>query len=292
MTPSSRAALLVVAAGLGGCEKCASPTGTADGADAASERDGGVVNATVLPTASVAAMVNPENLPAYTGPTGSLEGTITVSGDPPLVIKRDFSRCAAAETLYGRSFREGDGRKLADAIVVVTGYQGFYLPEKEEAKQVRIEGCGYDTRTVTLTFGQRLDVKNMSADFWTPLLEPGQHNRFMIATPKGDAIRLYPKKPGHYLLIDRDRKYVDVDVYALLQPLHAVTDMAGHYRIDGVPVGKMTVRTTHPRFEGTATAELDVKPGVIQRLDLALVHTKSDAGAPGEDDAGHRPTLR
>jgi hypothetical protein len=253
--------------------------------------DAGVVNATPMPTASVEAMLNPDHLPAYDGPTGSVEGTVTVSGDPPVPTPADFSKCPDAEKIWGTSFREGPGRRddvderpratLVDAIVGVTGYRGFYVPERNEKKRVTIRGCGYEQRTVTMTLGQELDVANESRDLWMPLLEPGITKVIRPVPPRGDPVPFYPKRPGHYLLVDNNRRYVVVDLYVFLHPLHTATDGQGHYRIDGIPVGKVSVSTKHPRFTGEATTELDVKAGVVHHVDLALKHVRApDAGPP------------
>ncbi|MBX3189324.1 MAG: hypothetical protein KF819_20035 [Labilithrix sp.] len=266
--------------------------------------DSGVLNATTLPAASVARMVNPESLPAYAGPTGVIEGVVTVTGDEAPKTTADFSRCPAAEKTWGRKFREGvlgpgGVRPLADAVVVVTGYKGFYVKEKDEAEEIRIEGCGYTARTVTMTFGQRLEVKNLSKDFWTPVLEPGSNMILMMAPPQGDPVKIYPKKPGHYLLVDRDRKYAVVDVYAFLHPLHAATTPTGYYRIEGVPVtsggAKLKVSSMHPQFDATADAEVEVKAGEVAKVDLTLKYkTPPDAGAPKDagPDAPYHPILR
>lgn len=299
---SSLVALLVPAALLAGCEDCgkggsaaadaAAPPSSA-AATASAAEDASVLNVTPLPAASVAAMVNPEKLPAYSGPTGSVEGTITVKGDPSPPMPADFSRCQAASLTYGKKFREGPDRTLADAVVVVTGYRGFYIPEKSEAKETVIEDCAYKARTVTMTFGQRLEVKNVSNDFWTPVLEPGTNMVLMMATPKGDPSKIYPKKPGHYLLLDRDRKYSVVDVYAFLHPLHAATDTYGHYRIDGIPVGKLTVSTTHPQIDDTAERLIDIQAGVVTKVDFVLENVNRDAGPKDAGpDAPFHPTLR
>lgn len=278
------AALSLTLAACGDCNK--PPAADADGGgavtDAMSARDGDVVNVTPVPTASVAKMVNPDNLPVYTGETGSVEGTVTITGDPPVPTPFDFSMCRDAEKMYGVSFRKNERDELADAIVVVTGYKGF-LPEKSDSKLVTIEGCGYTQRTVTLTFGQRLDVKNLSKDFWSPVLEPNASSVMMMAVPNGDPVKIYPKKPGHWLLLDHDRKYVVVDVYAFLHPLHTATDVNGHFRIDGVPVGHLSLGVTHPRFDAVAKLDIDVKPGVVQRADVVLVHKHVDAGAAAVD---------
>jgi hypothetical protein len=287
---------LVLAAALAaplltGCQSCSGSSGPAADAGATAAADAAVVNATVLPASSVAAVVNPENLPVYTGPTGSIEGTVTVTGDPPIPTPADFSKCPGAAAIWGTSFREGPGRTLPDAVVGVTGYKGF-VPAKSEAQEITIEGCGYSSRTVVMTFGQRLEVKNLSKDFWTPVLQPGPTMVMMMAAPNADPVRLYPKKPGRYLVVDRDRRYVDVDVFVLYQPLATVTDPWGRYRIDGIPVGKVKVSTTHPRFVAEAEAEVEIKAGIIAKHDFVLRHTRPDAGAaPPAADAGYHPVL-
>jgi hypothetical protein len=244
--------------------------------------DAAPLNASPLTTAAVAKLVNPDGLPAYAGATGSIEGTITVTGPEPPKANADFAKCPSAEKTYGTSFRVGparaDGaRPLGDAIVVVTGYKGFFVPEKEEATLATIEGCAYEKRTVTMTFGQRLEVKNGTSQLWGPYTEPGG-KVVMLATPGGEPLKIYPQKPGHYLLLDREHAYAVSDLYAFLHPLHASTDEHGHYRIDGVPLGKLKVNTTHPRFTAEATADVDVRPGVVQKVDLVLRYESPDAG--------------
>ena len=302
---SSASLLALAVTGCDGCSKPqVSPTDAAPADSAAPTAttvtlpDAGPMNVTPIPMATIAKMVNPQKLPAYTGPTGSIEGTITVTGDPSPATPADFSRCPDGEKVYGRAFRDGplggDGsgrRWLADAVVAVTGYGNFYIPEKNEAVAITIEGCGYSQRTVTMTFGQRLEVKNLTKQFWTPKLEPPQSGMLMMATPGGDAVKLYPKQPGHYHLIDHDRKYVVDDLYAFLHPLHTASKVGGSYRIDGVPVGKVKVNTSHPRIPDTeASQEIEIRECVVAKVDLELVN-KTPAPAPTDADAAY-PKLR
>lgn len=296
--------LLALSAALFGCPK--STTRSEETADAAAtapsastlrfpETDAAPVTAGPVSPEEVAKFVNPKGLPAYSGPTGSVEGTIRVTGDPPASTPADFSKCPAAAEVWGKQFREApapDGsRVLADAIVAVTGYTGSFVPEKDEAETVKIEGCGYQRRVVTMTFGQRLEVKNDSTEFWTPLLEPTPNKVMMMAPPKGDAVRLYPKRPGRFLLVDHDRRYANADVFVMLHPLHATTDLAGHYRIDGVPVGKLKVNTTHPRITTEASADVTIEPNVVARVDLVLRNTAVDASAPPQGAPSGRPVV-
>lgn len=254
--------------------------------------DAAPLNVTPVATASVARKVNPDSLPAYSGPTGSVEGKITVTGDPaPESGIKSFPLCkdGSAEPVYGHAFREGVAtapggpRPLADAIVAITGYGNFFVPEKNEAHAVTIEGCSFGARTVTMTFGQRLEVSNKSSAFWTPLLQPAVANLQMMAVPGGDPIKLVPRREGFYRLLDRDRTWAESDVYVLYHPLHTVSTLTGTYRIDGIPAGKVKVNTSHPRIPSSEAAqEIEIKPDEVTHADLALVYrtpAKPDAGA-------------
>lgn len=286
--------LALVGFGTTGCGGCSKAETAASDAAALPPltADAGPMNVTPVPAASIAAAVNPQKLPAYTGPTGSVEGTIFVTGDPAPKTPANFKMCPAGEQIYGHAFRDGtakapgEPRWLADAVVAVTGYGNFYVPERQEAKELAIKDCGFSTRTVTMTYGQRLDVKNLTKDFWTPQLQPTQAPVLMMATPGGDPVKLYPKLAGHYLLVDHDRKWAEDDLYAFLHPLHTSSAVGGTYRIDGVPVGKVKVNTSHPRITGEASKEVEIKAGETAHVDLTLDYKTpppappSDAGPP------------
>ena len=223
--------------------------------------------------------MNPGHATPYTGPTGSVEGTIRIQGPPaPDAEGLNFSFCPDGQGEYGKLFREGpagpDGsRPVADAVVTVVDYQGF-VPERREAERATIVGCGYDARTYAMTFGQRLDIANASPKYWAPELQGAEMPALMVAPPNGDAVKLYPPKPGRYRLHDQMRHtYAVADVYVLLQPLHAVSDVAGHYRIDGVPVGKAKVGVTLPATGSFAKADVDVAANEVKTVDLVVSWT-------------------
>jgi hypothetical protein len=315
--------LAVVAPALGGCPRSSStsaedagaaPSSTAEKLVDAGEPsgpttvssgpDGGageLMNSAGLGPDELRRALNPTNLPVYSGPTGAVEGKVWVEGPPSPDVAIDAPRCPGAVALYGKRFREGPprgadagaGRALVDTVVAVTGYKGFYVPEKREAASVLIDGCGYTQRTVTMTFGQRLEVRNTSTEFWSPVLEPAPNAVFMMAPPRAsEPVRLYPKRPGLFRLGDHDRKYVNADLYAFLHPLHTVTSSAGHYRIDGVPVGKVKVNARHPAIEDETTQEIEIRANVVAQVDLVIHYTPKDAGAPDVDSGVFRPVLR
>jgi hypothetical protein len=298
----ARLALALMPLALAACPDRKDPGASGAAADAADAVDASrpaptaPVNALPIPSASVAAALGADKLPAYKGPTGSLEGTIWVKGDPAPSVDADFSKCPAGAKTFGKLFRDGPPneaglRPLADAFVGVTGYTGYYLPETREAKLATLEDCAFAQRTIDLTFGQRLDISNRTSALFAPALSGFSTPALMIAPPHGDAVRLYPPKPGYYTMSDRfEGVYLREDVYVVLHPLHTVTDRAGHYRIDGIPAKTKLTVFARLAVIGEASTEIEVLPSVVAKADLTLTFAPKDAGAPQKPkDAGYTP---
>jgi hypothetical protein len=265
---------------------------------AATVADAGAETRSPIPKELVDSVVNPEHLPAYSGPTGSVEGTIVVVGPSAPDVKVDVSQCPAALDTYGKLFREGSPaapggpRPLADTVVIAVGYGGAYVPERQPAKQVTISpNCAYPTRTLTMTFGQRLEVTNQSKYAFAPRIDSDLSPAVMLAAPMGmgDPIRLYPRRAGHSAMGDVMQPFVREDLYVLRYPLHTVSDLDGHYRIDGVPVGNMTVRALHPTVASEAQAPVDIVANVVARVDLTLEYAPT---ARKVDDTKREPIFR
>ncbi len=294
------------ATGCGGCGQDKPAPIPTENADAATEATALAASQglTVLPvpSASVLKMLNPGDLPVYSGQTGSMEGDVFVTGDPaPPEMGKSFERCPEAAAMYSKQFRDGppraDGsRPLADAMVAVQLLgTGIFVPEKNEAQLVTIDQCSYSARTFVLTYGQRLDVKNLAAPatkkIYAPTFENAPDPALMIATPGSDPVHLYPKVIGRYRLVDRIKNdWMEADVFVIGHPLHAVSNAVGHYRLDGVPVGKRTVNFFHPVIPGEGVnKDVEVRTGVVQKLDVVLSYAKPKA-VP-QKDAGHQVVL-
>ena len=234
-------------------------------------------NASQLKESEVLAFVNPTKLPVYTGPTGSIEGTVTITGDaPPDVPGLDFRRCPAGRSMYEKLFRVGatqtnGGKTLADALVAVTGYGSHFLPERNPVRKATFESCAFDDRTIDMTIGQSLEITNRDTTLFAPSLAQAPLPALMLAAKNTAPVNLYPPRPGYYTLVDRmELAYLRADVYVMLQPLHHVTTLDGHYRIDGIPVGTVTVNTRLARIRKEASREVDVHANTVQTVDLSL----------------------
>jgi hypothetical protein len=225
----------------------------------------------------VLAFVNPEKLPVYKGPTGSVEGTITITGDPaPLVPHLDFGKCPQAKPFYEKLFRTGateasGAKTVADALVAVTGYGAYFVPERNPVRAVTFENCAFTERTIDMTIGQRLDVSSKDETLFAPILAQAQLPALMLASKSTAPVGLFPPKPGYYTLTDRmELAYLRGDVYVLLQPFHTVTGLDGHYRIDGIPVGNVTVSTRLARLRKDASRQVLIEANAVKTLDLTI----------------------
>jgi hypothetical protein len=279
----------LTALALAGCSHPAPPTPAAspDASSTAAAIDAGPSQTKITDSFPIAkelveAALNPNGLPAYSGPTGSVEGTVYVTGPASPDVTVDATRgCPAAIDTYGKLFRSGtpahpgDPRPLADAVVVVMGYSGFYIPEREPAKKVVIgENCAYPGRAITMTYGQRLEVMNDSTVPFAPTIEDQFSPAVMMAPPRraGDAVKIYPRVPGFAALTDRIQLFSRVELYVLRQPLHTVSALDGHYRIDGLPIGKLTVSARQAGVGSEVAAPVEVVANVVRQVDLTLIY--------------------
>jgi hypothetical protein len=251
--------------------------------------------------ANVLAVVNPEGLPKYAGPTGTLVGNVYVTGDAPPTQSFDYKRCndaRRAEEMYGKLFREEalDGKRaLLDAVVGVIGYGDAYIPAPQEPVRVEIKNCALSARTYLLTFGQSLNIFNLEApkktNFFAVDLQAGAGPALMVAPPQGEPTNVRPRKVGHDLLVDKmDRPFLVADVFVTRHPLHAVTRAAGAYRISGIPVGELQAMAFHPAFgdagrtqapaDASASREapqgqpVTIKANETTRLDFVLTYRR------------------
>jgi len=256
--------------GLGACKSKPSPSPAAVGSVALPAP---IASSLPIDPKIVSAAVNGNNEAPYAGATGTISGIITVSGDPPPDMPEAVagipSDCASAKEIYGKLFREGPGRGLADVVVGVTGYKG-YLPEESPAQIADANGCAWNSRTYVLTFGQSLDVRSRDSRAYVPDLMGARLKAQLVAVPRGDAIHLYPEQPGRYQLTDSMRLFMMAEVLVVKFPTHAVTGLDGRYVIPRVPVGKVKVSALLPTTMAQAEKEVEVHAGELVDVPLTL----------------------
>jgi hypothetical protein len=229
---------------------------------------GPVSTAIPVPVSKIEGVVNPNHEKPYAGPKGTLEGVVHVTGDEP--PKRDITipfECGEAYGTYGKVFREGNGRTLADAMVAVTGYHG-YIPAEGDVYPISIHGCAYDRRTLVLTYGQRIEVTNRDKkQSFLPQLDGSGAPAQLVAMPKGDAVKLYPLEVGHYALREgmKAKDWMYADVFVLQYSTHAVTGLDGRYRIANIPAGKVKVAVYLPLIDSGVHPDVGVPDSSLEK---------------------------
>lgn len=230
----------------------------------------------------VSKVVNPDNEPAYTGPTGVVRGIVTATGDPAPVatthLQQIKGNCPEARESYGRLFREGLARSLADVLVAVTAYKG-YVPEKEMKQVVAARGCAFSTRTIALTFGQTLDIVSKDREAYVPNLLGSRMKVQLLALPGGAGSTVYPPEPGHYMLTDDMKLFMMADVFVLKYSTHDVTGLDGSYEIAGIPVGKARISALLPATGAVVEKDVEIKAGAPLELALELPFDAKDLEA-------------
>jgi len=235
-------------------------------------KDAGVKIA-AIPEQRIEAVNNATKQALYQGPTGAIEGTVIMTGDiaPDLTpyIDKIPSDCGVAANTYGKLFREGEGRSVADVLVAATGYNG-YLKPKVDHVDLTAHDCAWKKRTLAVTFGQYISVKSTDARPYIPQLLGGPPAALLVAVPGGDAVPVYPNEPGHYVLIDSMRLYSKADVFVVRYPTCDVTGLNGRYRIEGVPVGPVTVSALLPSTSSTSSRQVTVEANATAHVDFSL----------------------
>lgn len=240
------------------------------------------IEATPPPREEVEKFSNPTHLPPYQGPTGSVSGVVRMKGDAPPDTLSDVKdakpECELAKPVYGKLFREGPGRSVADVLVAVTGYEGFVAP-KETVVPVQGEGCTWGPRTIAMSFGQKLRISTKDRKPYVPELVGQQTLAQLFVLPDAEPIELVPRKPGRFLLLDSMRLYNRADVFVLTYPTTDVTELDGRFVISGIPVGKVKVNAFLPSANLVVEKEVEVKAETTTELEFELVYSK-DAAAP------------
>jgi hypothetical protein len=226
------------------------------------------------PADAIVAAVDPKGVEPYKGPTGTLKGTIHMTGDPapPITGLKIPSKCGEASATYTKLFRVGLDKTLADVLVAVTDYEGL-VPAEGEAMKMTIHGCATAKRTIAATYGQRIEVSNLDpGEQYMPYLAGAPTEAILVAVGNGAPVKLYPQQPGHYQVRDMlPNPFLTAEVFVLAYATHDVTGLDGQYEIKNIPVGKVKVNAFLPVLLRKAAEEklVEIKPGE-NKLDFTI----------------------
>lgn len=291
-----RAWLPLLVSMLAGCRETSPPPGGSSGGaagqgtrispaseEAARQRD-----------EAVAKSLNPQGLPPYSGPVGGIHGLVTVSGDEPPTLQDVAAKipdtCPRALEMQRKLFRQGLDRSLADVLITVTEYQGFVKPHSDTVR-VDAKGCAFDANVIAMVYGQRLDVYSRDSQPYMPRLLGVPSYTLRVAMPGGNAVPVFPPKPGHYLLVEETRDYMRSELYVLNYPTFDVTGLDGAFEITGIPAGKVKVTAFWPALGKVSEQRLEIQAGVTKDLkfDFAFSQSEYDVALRAQAAEGAAP---
>jgi hypothetical protein len=233
----------------------------------------------------IAAVVNPGKATEYTGPTGVVEGTITVKGDPPSI--RTFGNlpkgCAHAGEVHGPAYRAGAKKELADVLVAAIKVAGYVRPSRDD-KHVTIKDCAIEPTLIDLSLGQRLMITNADDQPYMPQVPVKMLVR-RLAMKGMSPVPVFLTRPSAYALSwllggePNVASTPTATVFVLPNALHAVTGTDGKFRIAGIPAGKAQIFASHVDMP-EASKDVEIKAGEVLKVDLVLNYTAKPSTTP------------
>lgn len=232
----------------------------------------------------IQAIVNPGKATEYTGPTGVVEGSIKVKGDPP--IDRTFMKlpagCEDAWKVHAPIYRAGPKGELADTLVAAIGYAGFVRPSRED-KVVTIKNCSIEPTVIDLSLGQRLMVGNADKMPYMPQL-PDKAPVRRLALQNMSPVPMFLTQPGAFGMTwlagaMPGSDVPSVMVFVLPNAIHSVTGLDGKFRLTGIPVGKARITASHFGMD-EAFKDVEIKAGTETKVDLTLTYKRPASAVP------------
>ncbi len=244
----------------------------------------------------IRAIVNPSNQSEYTGPTGVVEGTITVIGDPPDITTypKIPPTCSHGAAVHGATYRKGPKDALEGALVAVIGYSGYVRTPRDD-RSITIRDCAIEPPVVDLTIGQRLMVTNDDDVPYMPQVAAKMVVRRIALkgmTPVPVMLTHIAPYAMSWLLNEAPSPDVPTaTVFVLPSPLHVVTALDGKYRVAGIPVGKAKLTIAHIGMP-EVMKDVEIKAGEVLKLDLQMTFKGKGPPAPVPSTSVKKPLIK
>jgi hypothetical protein len=176
--------------------------------------------------------------------------------------------CAAANEAARTAVALGPTRGLAGVVLAGSDFTRFRQREPT-LHRISIRGCKLTPSIVAASEGDHLEIENLDAFPFAPLVGPAYQVR---ALQPGKRMRA-PVSPGEVdsILCSRDAPCGRTDLLTFFHPVHTVSGADGVFRIPDFPAGQL-VRVTawHPLFYEAETF-VWLEPGQRGQAELALV---------------------
>jgi plastocyanin len=208
--------------------------------------------------------------PAAAGPTGSVTGTVTLAGAPPvrpqLPVQKNREVCG--ETVPDDRLVIGPGGGVHYAVVTVEGVQGGRKPQRDATIVLDNRACHFVPHVQTAEVGQWLELQNGDPILHNADASIGQETIFNVALPHDRRTRRPLARPGLVAITCNVHPWMSAFVAVTDHPYHTVTDASGTYEIRDLPAGSYRVRVWHEEL-GMQERPLTIEAGQAVKLDFS-----------------------
>jgi plastocyanin len=209
-------------------------------------------------------------LPAHGQPTGSLIGTVRVTGKLPARPKLPVSRYreVCGKSVVDDRLAIGPGGGVRWAVVTVDGAKSAKRPEGDPSVVLDNHGCRFSPHVLVAEVGQWLEIHNSDPILHNAHAKVGKETLFDLNVPPDQIIRRPLGRPGT-ISFTCDMRHTWMNAYVVVadHPFQSVTDAYGEFQIDDVPPGIYNLRVWHEEL-GTRSHPVTIEPGGVATVDF------------------------
>jgi len=187
---------------------------------------------------------------------GSITGTVTLDGTPPLLKPIDMSQsspCVQANPtpVVPPIVVVGDHGALANVVVFVKDGLGPYKFDIPDAPAILAQkDCMYEPHVLALRTGQPLEIENNDPTMHNVHPMPKQNRQWSTSQPAGSApLKSVLARPEFAMpVLCNVHPWMRAFVFAFNHPYYAVTSRAGAFALNNLPPGTYTIEAWHENY--------------------------------------------
>lgn len=213
--------------------------------------------------------------------TGSISGTVTLEGNPPVMgaVETPCGNSKAARAVPQVVVKGSHGELAYAVIYLKSGLANYRYNVPQDAVTLDQKGCMYEPHVLALMTNQPLEIRND---------DPVAHNIHPLAKinkqwnrsePPGAApmITSFPRPELAMHVICKVHPWMSAFLFIFDNPYYAVTSTDGTFDLKNVPPGTYTVEAWQEQF-GTQDQTVTMGPNESKTIAFVFKGGNSSAG--------------
>ncbi len=188
---------------------------------------------------------------------GSITGTVTLDGPPPVFPAIDMSQSSACiqanpTPVVPPIVVVGEHGALANVVVYVKAGLGHYRFDEPAAPAFLMQkNCMYEPHVVALMTGQPLEIQNNDPTMHNVHPMPKQNRQWSNSQPAGSApLKSVFARPEFAMpVLCNVHPWMRAFVFVFDHPYYAVTSLAGTFRLTNLPPGSYTIEAWQEHYQ-------------------------------------------